>query len=108
MFGISTMSKYRMNRGSSLILICKLSRLRKLDTVAEQRFEILKRLPGERDTCEAIRWTRENQDKFQLPILEPACISVTAQRGYGPGVEECFNFGQLKVCWPSLWSRRTC
>ena len=98
MFGISTMSKYRMNRGSSLIFICKLSRLRKLDTVTEQRFEILKRLPGERDTRQAIRWTQENQDKFQLPILEPACISVRAQRSYGPGVEECFNFGQLKVC----------
>ena len=98
-----------MNRGSFPIFICKLSRLRKLDTVTEQRFETLKRLPGgERDTCEAIRWIRENQDKFQLPVLEPACISVTAQRGYGPGVEECFNFGQLKVCWPSLWNRRTC
>lgn len=98
-----------MNRGSSPVFICKFFRLRKLDTVTEQRFEILKRLPGgERDTCEAIRWTRENQDKFQLPILEPACISVTAQRGYGPGVEECFNFGQLKVCRLSLRSRRMC
>lgn len=72
--------------------------MRKLDTVKEQRIEMLKRLPGgERDTCDAIKWIGENQDKFQLPILEPACISVTVQRGYGPGVEECFNLGQLKV-----------
>ncbi len=92
-----------MDCGSSPVFICTLSRLRKLDTVTEQRFEVLSRLPGgERDTCDAIRWIRENQDKFQLPILEPACISVTVQRGYGPGVEECFNLGQLKVCWRSL------
>jgi hypothetical protein len=75
-----------------------LSRLRKLDTVREQRLGILSRLPGgERDTCDAIKWIGENRDTFQHQVLEPACISATVQHGYGPGVEECFNFGQLKV-----------
>jgi hypothetical protein len=83
-------------------------RLRKLDTVTEQRLEMLKRLPtNERDTYEAIKWIGENREKFRLPILEPACIGVTVQRGYGPGVEECFNFGQLKVRWLPFWTSNT-
>ncbi|KAF8211899.1 hypothetical protein K438DRAFT_1957699 [Mycena galopus ATCC 62051] len=52
----------------------------------------------DRDAGEAVRWLRENRDKFKMEVFEPPVLSVTVpNRAFAAAVERCFSFAQLKM-----------
>ena len=52
--------------------------LTEMDDVCNQRLELLSR--RDRETWQAIRWLRENQDRFRETVFEPILVSVSKHR----------------------------
>ncbi|KAJ7095537.1 hypothetical protein C8R44DRAFT_813419 [Mycena epipterygia] len=50
------------------------------------------------DIADAVRWVRQNKDKFKMEVFEPPVLSVTVpQQHFAAGVESCFNMSSLQM-----------
>ena len=52
----------------------------------------------DKSTAIVVRWLRQNQNRFQMEVMEPACLSVEVKDpDYANAVEAAFNGQQLRV-----------
>ncbi|GJE87507.1 structural maintenance of chromosomes protein [Phanerochaete sordida] len=71
------------------------SRLQQLDNADAQKLDSLVR--WHRDTGETVKWLRENQHRFKMPILEPPMLSCTVpNRQFVNSVEALFGPNDLQ------------
>lgn len=55
----------------------------------------------DRDVGEAVRWLRNNKDKFRMEVFEPPALSVRVpDQAFAAAVENSFNASQMKVRFP--------
>ena len=70
--------------------------MRQLDDASHRKLESLSR--WDRDCGDAVRWLRQNQNKFKMEIFEPPMLSCTVpDNRFVHAVEACFGSAQLKV-----------
>lgn len=70
--------------------------LRQLDNADAQKLESLVR--WHRDTGDTVKWLREHQHLFKMPILEPPMLSCNVpDKKYVHAIEACFNTNDLQV-----------
>ncbi|KAJ7773680.1 hypothetical protein DFH07DRAFT_801525 [Mycena maculata] len=51
-----------------------------------------------RDVGDAVRWLRDNKDKFKMEVFEPPALSVRVpQHNYADAVEDSFNGNQMQM-----------
>ncbi|KZT60822.1 P-loop containing nucleoside triphosphate hydrolase protein [Calocera cornea HHB12733] len=72
------------------------NQLKDLDNRTEMRLLNLER--WDKDCVGAVRWLRENADKFEMEVIEPAIISLSVpDNKYLDAIESCFSINQLKT-----------
>ena len=70
--------------------------MQQLDDASHRKLESLSR--WDRDCGDAVRWLRQNQNKFKMEIFEPPMLSCTVpDNRFVHAVEACFGSAQLKV-----------
>jgi hypothetical protein len=79
----------------TLSLLISNRSLRQLNTVDGRKMQILYR--WDRDCHDTVVWLRNNQHRFQQPILEPPLLSVTVDQRFVDGVESCFGGLSMRV-----------
>lgn len=73
-----------------------LNSLKQLDDASHRKLESLSR--WDRDCGDAVRWLRQNHNKFKMEIFEPPMLSCTVpDNRFVNAVEACFGSSQLKV-----------
>ena len=71
-------------------------RLQRLDNEAHVKLQNLRR--KDQDCADTVVWLRENQRRFRLPILEPACLSITLKdQRYINAVDALISQDNMKV-----------
>lgn len=90
--------------GPSQPVICFITKgeysLQQLDDVNLRKLEKLtKDAP---DCADAVRWIRQNRDKFKMEVLEPPVLSLNIpDKKYAKAIEACFSKNQLRVRCPN-------
>ena len=52
----------------------------------------------DRDSADAVRWLRKNQDKFRMQVFEPPLLILNVPDWrFTDAVEGCFNSNQIRV-----------
>ncbi|KAH9927340.1 P-loop containing nucleoside triphosphate hydrolase protein [Fomitopsis serialis] len=70
--------------------------LKQLDDVSHRKLESLSK--WDRDCGDAVRWLRQNQQKFKMEVFEPPMLSCTVpDNRFVNAVEACFGASQLKT-----------
>ncbi|KAJ7098489.1 P-loop containing nucleoside triphosphate hydrolase protein [Mycena belliarum] len=70
--------------------------LKSLDDLESVKLNNLSR--WDRDVGDAVRWLRQNKDKFRMEVFEPPALSITVpNQSFAAGVESCFNQAQMKM-----------
>ncbi|KAF9528049.1 P-loop containing nucleoside triphosphate hydrolase protein [Crepidotus variabilis] len=70
--------------------------MKELDNVDTQRLEAMAR--WDIDTADAIRWVRDNRDKFKMEVFETPFMRLTIpDKKFADAVEACFNSNQIKT-----------
>ena len=71
-------------------------RLQRLDNEAHVKLQNLRRM--DQDCADTVMWLRENQQRFQFPILEPPCLSINIKdQRYLNAVDTLINHDTMKV-----------
>ncbi|KZP00289.1 P-loop containing nucleoside triphosphate hydrolase protein [Calocera viscosa TUFC12733] len=72
------------------------NQIKDLENRSEVRLRNLEK--WDKDCAAAVRWLRQNMDKFEMQVVEPAIISLSVpDNAYLDVVESCFNANQLKT-----------
>jgi chromosome segregation ATPase len=72
--------------------------LERLNSVEHQKLEHVRK--WDRDVADTVEWLRGNQHRFQMEVMEPACITLRVKDArFADAVEACFGGRQIRVRW---------
>jgi hypothetical protein len=70
--------------------------LERLNSVEHQKLEKVRK--WDKNIAEAVEWLRGNQDRFQMEVMEPPCMTVRVKDSrYADHLDTCFSTSQMKV-----------